>query len=145
VLAPNYAEGLLLADPTTGRVEPWLGLTSVNAHPLWVPELGRLLVAQPDRASVAVIDPVAGVVERRIPVSLGVRALAVDAGRGLLVTGSVVTGAVMVRRLDDGSVVDCFGGLMPMIREIALAPEPGIALIATWTVLYAVPYAPTLR
>ncbi|MBN1336053.1 MAG: hypothetical protein JXB39_08845 [Deltaproteobacteria bacterium] len=145
VLAPNYAKGLLLADPTTGRVEPWLGLTSVNAHPLWVPELGRLLVAQPDRASVAVVDPVAGVVERRIPVSMGVRVLAVDAGRGLLVTGSVVTGAVVVRRLDDGSVVDRFGGLMPMIREIALAPEAGIALIATWTVLYAVPYAPTLR
>ncbi len=141
VLTPNFGAQLHLADPGTGLVEPWLELYSANAKPLWVPGLQRLLLAQPDAGSVAVVDPVAGVVERRIPTQRGVRALAVDMERQLLVTGSVLSGRVEVQRLSDGEVVDSFGTLMPMIREIALDVERGEAIVATWTVLYHLPYA----
>ncbi len=141
VLTPNFGERLFLADPETGLVERWLEIYSANAKPLWSEGLGRLLLARPDAASVAVIDPVTGTVERSIPTQRGVRALAVDAERGLLVTGSVLSGRVEVRRLEDGALVDSFGTLMPMIREITLVPERGEAIVATWTVLYSLPYA----
>jgi len=141
VLTPNFGEWLALADPATGLVEPWLELYSANAKPLWVPGLERLLLARPDAASIAVIEPISGTVERSIPTQRGVRALAVDHDRGLLVTGSVLTGRVEVQRLEDGEVLDSFGTLMPMIREIALDTERGEAIVATWTVLYRLPYA----
>ena len=140
VLTPNFGEWLALADPATGLVEPWLELYSANAKPLWVPGLERLLLARPDAASIAVIEPISGTVERSIPTQRGVRALAVDHDRGLLVTGSVLTGRVEVQRLEDGEVLDSFGTLMPMIREIALDTERGEAIVATWTVLYRLPY-----
>ncbi len=141
VLTPNFGERLYLADPVSGLVEPWLEIYSANAKPLWVPGIERLLLARPDAASVAVIDPEAGTVERNIPTQRGVRALAVDPERGLLVTGSVLSGRVEVQRLADGEVLDSFGTLMPMIREIALDTERGEAIVATWTVLYRLPYA----
>lgn len=141
VLTPNFGDRLYLADPGSGLVEPWLDIYSANAKPLWVPELERLLLARPDSGSVDVIDPVAGSVERTIPTQRGVRAMAVDPQRGLLITGSVLTGRVEVQRLEDGEVVDSFGTLMPMIREIALDRVRGEAIVATWTVLYRLPYA----
>ncbi len=142
LLAPNFGDRLYLADPETGAVRPWLELYSANAKPIWVPELSRLLVAMPSGDSIAVVEPIEGVVERSIPTQRGVRALAVDVERGLLVTGSVLTGAVVVQRLEDGVEVDRFGTLMPMIREIELIPASGEALVATWTALYRLPYAP---
>ncbi len=142
VLSPNFGDRLYLADPESGVVEPWLELYSANAKPLWVPGLERLLVARPDAPELAVVEPLSGTVERNIPVQRGVRAVAVDPGRGLLLTGSVLTGEVELRRLQDGALLDSFGTLMPMIREIELDVERGEAIVATWTVLYRLSYAP---
>ena len=30
--------------------------------------------------------------------------------------------------------------VMPMIRDLAIDPERGVAIVSTWTVLYSVPY-----
>jgi len=142
VLAPNFGARLYLADPLTGLVQPWIELYSANAKPLWVSGMERLLVAQPSASSIAVVDVASGQVERRIPTQPGVRAFAVDSQRGLLVSGSVLTGRILVQDLADGRVLDSFGTLMPMIREIALDPSRGRAVVASWTVLYSLPYLP---
>ena len=84
-----------------------------------------------------------GTIERSIPTQPGVRPLAVDAERGLLVTASLATGAVWVQRLGDGALVDSFRTILPMVREMTLLPEEGVVIVATWTQLYAIPYAPT--
>lgn len=141
VLAPDFGTRLYLADPDTGICTPWVEVPTLNGRMVWSPRLQRLFIAVPSRFSVLVIDPAKGVVERTIPTQPGVRPLAIDADRGLLLTASVVTGSVWVQRLDDGRLVDSFRTILPMVREMALLPEEGIAIVSTWTQLYAIPYA----
>ncbi len=141
LLVPNFGRHLYLADPQSCQVEPWIETLTMNGKPVWVPELERLFLAQPERRSVMVIDPSTGTVERRIPTQPGARTLAVDVERNLLLTASVLTGAVLVQCLDDGAIVDRFATLMPMARELALAPAQGAAFLTTWTALYRIPYA----
>jgi hypothetical protein len=141
VLAPDFGDRLFLVRPGESVAEPWLEMPTLNGRLLWVPELGRLFVPLPDRPELWVVDPMQGVVERSVPTQPGVRAVAVDATRGLVLTASVLTGRVLVQRLEDGEIVDSFGTLMPMSRNLALIPERGEAILSTWTALYRIPYA----
>jgi hypothetical protein len=108
---------------------------------IWNATLERLFIAMPNQFSVVVANPATGEIERTIPTQPGVRPLAVDAERGLLVTASVATGMVLVQRLDTGAYVDSFRTVMPMVREMTLMQEEGIVILSTWTQLYAIPYA----
>lgn len=141
VLAPDFGSELYLADPRTGIGAPWLPISTLNGRLVWDDALGRLFIARPERAEIAIVDPVRGVVERTLHTAPGVRALAVDAKRGLILTGSVVTGAVDVLSLTDGERVDRYTGFMPMVRNLQLIPERGEAVLSTWAVLYRFPYA----
>jgi hypothetical protein len=145
VLAPDFGTTLYLADPDTGVCEPWLEVPAMNGRMHYDATLDRLFLAMPNRFVVLVVDPHTGAVERTIPTQPGVRPLAVDAARGLLVTASIATGAVWVQRLDDGTLLDSFRTIMPMVREMALMPEEGIAIISTWTRVYAVPYGESAK
>lgn len=138
-LAPAMGDRLWLADPLTGRVEPWIHLPANGGKLRWVPELNRLLVAIPTQPLLWVITP-EGTLERRIPTQPGVRPVAVDAGRGLFLTASLLTGEVWVQRLDTGAIVRRLGPVMPMVRELEIAPETGEAWLSTWTVLYHIRY-----
>lgn len=141
VLAPDFGDALWLADPETGLAEPWLSVPTLSGKVLWNDDLQRLFLTLPDRFSVWVVDPVAGRVERRIPTQPGARALAIDADRGLLLTGSVLTGHVLVQRLSDGMPTRAIGTVMPMMRELALIPGRPEAMLTTWGGLYRVRYA----
>lgn len=139
-VAPNWGDRLYLLDPTTARMRPWVKVPTMNGKMSWSEETGRLYLGQPNRMSVAVIDPTAGVIERTIPTQPGVRPVAVDAGRNLLLTASVVTGQVWVQDLQTGEVLDRFGTFMPLVREIELDTRSARAFLSTWTALYALPY-----
>ena len=140
VAAPDYDEWLYAVDPDTCIAEPWLETDSFNGRVVWVPEWERLIVAKPNESVVLVVDPVTASVEREIQTQRGVRVVAVDAQRDLLVTASVLTGNVLVQRAEDGKVIDRFGRVMPMVRYLALDPASGQAFLSTWTVLYQIPY-----
>jgi hypothetical protein len=88
----------------------------------------------------AVVDPATRTVECRIPTQPGTRTVAVDAARGLIVSGSMLTGEVLVQA-PDGHVVRHFGPAMPMMRDVALDEEVGHAWLGTWTALYRFDYA----
>jgi len=139
VLAPTHGDRLWLLDADTGSVAPWVPLPARGGGLFFDGQ--RLYVAQPTRLSVAVIDPVAGVVERRIPTQPAVRAIAVDTERGLLLTGSLATGTVLVQRLDSGWPVRAIGTVMPMMRKLELIPGRPEALLTTWGALYRLRYA----
>ena len=141
VLAPDFGDRLYLATPGSDLVEPWMEMPTLNGRISWVPELGRLVVPVPNRPELWFVDPARGVIDRRLPTQPGVRTVGVDVRRGLFVTASVLTGRVLVQRLDDGRVVDRFGTLMPMSRNIVLDLDRGEAVLSTWTALYRIPYA----
>lgn len=141
VLAPDFGDRLYLADPDTGRAEPWLAMPTLNGKLHYVPETGELYAALPDRAEVWVIDPKTARVVRTLPAQRGVRPVEVDPTRRRMITASVLTGQIEVRDLDDGRLLDRMGRVMPMVRELALLREEGVAVLSTWTVLYAFPYA----
>ncbi len=140
VISPDYSSWLYLVDPVTCDVEPWLDTGSFNARMLWVPQWERLLLAKPGGRHVWVVDPATSSVERKIPTQVGVRVLGVDAGRDILLTGSVLTGNILVQDASDGRILDRFGTVMPMVRDMAVDPASGQALVSTWTVLYQIPY-----
>jgi hypothetical protein len=141
VLAPDFGDHLYLATPGSEVVERWMEMPTLNGRIVWVNGLDRLLVPMPNQPELWVVDPTTATVERKIPTQLGVRAVAVDVSRGVFLTASVLTGRVLVQRLDDGAVVDSFGTLMPMARNLAIFPDSGEALLSTWTALYRIPYA----
>ncbi len=141
VLAPDFGTRLYLAEPGSDVVTPWMEMPTLNGRLKWIPGLNRLFIPLPNRPELWVVDPEKAVVERTIPTQPGVRTLEVDVKRGLLLTASVLTGEVRVQRLDDGTEVDRFGTLMPMVRNLAIFEEEGVALLSTWTALYRIPYA----
>lgn len=140
VLAPDFGDRLYLVDPETLAAEAWTELPTVDGKLGWIPGMGRLGVAVPSERALRLVDPATGEVDRVIPTQPGVRAFAVDEERGLLLTASVVTGAILVQQLD-GTVVDAYPGLMPMVRELELVPGRPEAILSTWTRLYRVRYA----
>jgi hypothetical protein len=144
LISSDYHPGLSALRPSTGEVQPLLSLEMANGTPIWAPNLegGRLLVPRPDRGEVQVIDLDAGAVTATWPAAYGVRTVAVDPGRGLYLTASVLDGAVEVRQIADGVRVERFGGLMPMVRELALDLAAGEAWLSTWGAVYRMRYAP---
>jgi len=141
VLTSEFGEGVWLVDPQTGRAERALDLSTTSAMPLWVPELDRLFLPQPASGEVLVVDLQARRIERRIPGVPGVRSVAVDVDRDLLLAASTLTGEVRVHRLSDGATVDHFTGMMPLPRELVLDTKRGVAWLSTWGALYRFPYA----
>jgi len=141
VISPDYDPWLYTVDPQSCVVDPWLDTGEFNGRIRWIEEWGRLVLAKPGERYVEVVDPSVPSIERRIPTQPGVRVLDVDPQRDLLVTGSVLTGRLLVQQASDGKTIDSFGTLMPMVRSMALDPDSGQAILSTWTVLYRIPYA----
>lgn len=139
-IAPDMGDALWLLDPQTGLTARWISAPTLDGRPTWDEVTQRLYVPLPSRMEVWAIDVKSGAIQV-LPSEPGVRTIAVDGDRGLYLTGSVITGAVDVRKLSDGSRVDRFAGLMPMMRLLVLGPGRGVATLTTWTALYEIPYA----
>ena len=140
VVAPDFGARLYTAALGDGAARPWLAVPTLDGKMIWVPELGRIALALPNRATLWFIDPMTGAVDWEVPTQPGVRAVAVDAGRGLLVTASVLTGQIWVQDLRSGALCDRLGTVMPMAREMALSPTRGEGVLTTWAAVYQFPY-----
>ena len=137
----DFHDGLRIIDPDTGRADRLIEVPVANGAPLWSPELDRLLLPDPNRGVIRLLDVRTGEVTRTLHVDPGVRTVAVDVGRGLVLSASVLTGRVRVDRLEDNVMVDHFSGVMPMVRELALDQAAGEAYLTTWGAVYRLPYA----
>ena len=140
VLAPDFGTHLFSFDLQTRDVKPLLETPTLDGKMRWVPELERLVVALPNRTEIWVVDVSTGTVDWTIPTQLGVRALAVDPVRKLVVNASVITGQILIQDLYTGTILDRLGTVMPMVREIALDPVSDQAILTTWAAVYQFPY-----
>lgn len=140
VVAPDMGRRLYLVNPDDGLAEPWVEVPAMDGRPLWSAGLGRLIMPLPTRMELWLIDPKTGDI-RKLPTQPGVRTADIDVGRKLVFTASVITGQVLVQDLESGAVVDRYGTLMPMVRNIAVNADKGETWLSTWTTLYRIPYA----
>jgi hypothetical protein len=103
------------------------------------PVANELLVASPAEARVLRYD--ADTLEPRGSIEgvIGVRVLAVDTRRDLLISGSLATGGITVHDLKTGRRLSGFY-LGPWLRSIRLLEEQGLAYVSSNGALYSVPY-----
>lgn len=139
-LAPDFGTHLWRADPETGLAERWVEMPTLDGKMRYSKALDRLVVALPSRLELWVLDPDTGAVDWTVPTQPGVRSLALDEERGLVVSASVLTGQIWVQDLRTGALHKRLGTVMPMVRELSLSPERGEAVLTTWVATYAFPY-----
>ena len=140
VYAPNFGDHLFKVDVNTGLTEPWLQVPTLNGKMLWDSEKERIIMALPNRFEYWVIDPTGPTIERKIKTQPGVRAIALDSSRRLLIGASVLTGQLWVQNADTGELLQSMGRIYPMVRELALSEEMGVAVLTTWAAVYRIDY-----
>ena len=72
---------------------------------IWLPTLQEIAIALPNRFEMWFIDPKAPQKYQKVPTQPGVRAVAIDEERKLMITASVLTGSLWVQDLDSGKVL----------------------------------------
>lgn len=142
VIAPDFGTQLFEVDLSTGQTSPWLDVPTLNGKMIWDSRSERIVLAVPNRFEIWVIDPKGPTIERRLPSQLGVRALAMDTERGLIVSASVLTGQIWVQDILTGRVHLKLGTVYPMVRELALSESLGVGVLTTWNAVYRFDYLP---
>jgi len=142
ILAPDFGSHLYLTDINTGDSTPWLAIPTMNGKMIWLPKSGHIMLALPNRFETWRIDPITKEIVNKISTQPGVRTLAVDEDRGLLVTASVLTGQIWIQNLEDGSLLKSLGTVMPMVRQLKLEKDRGIGVLTTWVDVYRFSYLP---
>ena len=140
VLAPDFGRELFLFDLNSAQTERLIETPTMDGKIRWIPSIQRLVLALPNAMELWVIDPKTKRIDWRIPTQPGVRSLAVDIERNIVVTASVLTGQILVQDLISGEIYDRLGTVMPMVRELALDPKSGQAVLTTWAAVYQFPY-----
>ena len=140
IYAPNFGDHLFKVDVLTGFTEPWLQVPTLNGKMLWDSDKQRIIMALPNRFEYWIIDPSGPTIEKKIPTQPGVRAIALDSSRRLLIGASVLTGQVWVQNVDTGEVYQSMGRIYPMVRELAVSENRGVAVLTTWAAVYQIDY-----
>lgn len=140
VLAPDFGKELYLFDLRTGKAESFIETPTMDGKMRWVPSLERLFIALPNRMEIWAVNPKTKEVDWVIPTQPGVRSMAIDADRNIIVSASVLTGQIWVQDLKTGKIFDQFATVMPMVRELALEETSGQAILTTWAAVYQFPY-----
>ena len=91
--------------------------TNIQWKVAWDDETQKVYSAVPNRMQIQVIDPKVPKVEYTIWTQPGVRAIAVDGIRNLIVSASVVTGQIWVQDATTGAIVKRMGTVYPMVRN----------------------------
>ena len=131
---------LYAIDMSDGTVSPWLEADTFNGKMAWSDTSQRVYSAVPNKMQIQVIDPTIPAIEYTLWTQPGVRALAVDAQRNLIVSASVLTGQIWVQNAETGTVIKRLGTVYPMVREIALSEKLGIGVLTTWNAVYQFNY-----
>lgn len=140
IYGSEFGEQLFAINMDDGTVRPWLKAQTFNGKMAWSDGTERVYSAVPNKMQIQVIDPTIPKIEYTIWTQPGVRAIAVDGTRGLLVSASVLTGQIWVQDVETGAIVKRMGTVYPMVREIALSEELGIGVLTTWNAVYQFEY-----
>lgn len=140
LLAPDFGTHIYAANITTGVASMWLEAPTMNGKMIWLPELQKVVIALPNRFEMWFVDPTDATNIRKVPTQPGVRAMAIDEQRGLLITASVLTGSLWVQDIETGEVLKQAGTVMPMIREMEIDSSLGVAVLTTWAAVYKFDY-----
>ncbi len=100
----------------------------------------EVLAAMPTAGEIARFDPRTLAPKGTFPVMFGVRVMAIDQVRGVMLTGSLATGQVALVNLADHQVQRTWY-LGPWLRSIALDPARGAAFVSSQGTLYELRYA----
>ena len=141
VYATEFGDSLFTADLETGVVTPWLTAPTFNGKMIWNNTTERIYLAVPNRMQVHVIDPSIPAIEYTLWTQPGIRALAVDASRNILISASVLTGQIWIQNIQTGSIIERMGTVYPLVREIELSEDLGIGVLTTWNAVYKFEYA----
>ena len=140
IYGSEFGNLLYAIDMKDGAVSPWLEADTFNGKMAGSDATRRVYSAVPNKMQIQVIDPMIPSIEHTLWTQPGVRALAVDEQRNLLVSASVLTGQIWVQDAESGTVLKRMGTVYPMVREIALAEELGIGVLTTWNAVYQFKY-----
>ena len=143
-VSPDFGKEIFLFDLYSGWTERLIQVPTLDGKMRWSSKLDRLFIAIPNRFEIWVVDPHKRTLDWVIPTQPGVRSLAIDEQRGVIVSASVLTGQVLVQDIRTGKILDRFGTVMPMVRDLALDVESGQAVLTTWAAVYQFPYAEEL-
>ncbi len=130
---------LIVYDPQGNRVLKQVPTDPQVDRMALVPARNELLVASPVNAQVLRYDADSLARRGAIPTSFGVRSVAVDAKRNLLLTGSLATNMLEVIDLNTFQRRAVYR-LGPWLREICLDTEAGMAYVSANGALYKVDY-----
>lgn len=140
IYGSEFGNLLYAINMQDGTVSPWLKADTFNGKMAWSNTAERIYSAVPNKMQIQVIDPAIPAIEYTIWTQPGVRALAVDAQRNLIVSASVLSGQIWVQDADTGDVIKRMGTVYPMVREIALSEELGVGVLTTWNAVYQFKY-----
>ncbi len=140
IYASEFGEALYAANLDTGEVVEWLAAPTFNGKMIWHEQTERIYLAVPNRMQIHVINPTIPAIEYTLWTQPGVRALAVDAKRNLLISASVLTGQIWIQDLTSGHIVERLGTVYPMVREMAVSEALGIGVLSTWNAVYKFDY-----
>ena len=141
VLAPDFGKELYLFDLRTGKAESFIEAPTMDGKMRWVAVLEPALSLHCQTAwRSGRWIPETREVDWVIPTQPGVRSMAIDADRNIIVSASVLTGQIWVQDLKTGKIFDQFATVMPMVRELALEETSGQAILTTWAAVYQFPY-----
>ena len=143
-VSPDFGKEIFLFDLYSGWTERLIQVPTLDGKMRWSSELKRLFVAIPNRFEIWVVDPSKRTLDWVIPTQPGVRSLAIDEQRGVIVNASVLTGQILVQDIRTGTILDRFGTVMPMVRDLDLDIASGQAVLTTWAAVYQFPYADRL-
>lgn len=99
----------------------------------------EVLVASPATGRVLRFDAQTLAPHGAFPVVFGVRVMAIDRARGVMLAGSLATGQVAMVKLSDRRVVRTWY-LGPWLRSIVVDPERGVAFVSSQETLYELDY-----
>ena len=140
LLAPDFGTHIYAANIDTGLASKWLEAPTMNGKMIWLPARQEIALALPNRFEMWFVDPENPKNVRKVPTQPGVRAVAIDEERNLMITASVLTGSLWVQDLESGRVLKRAGTVMPMIREMAIDSSLGVAVLTTWAAVYKFDY-----
>lgn len=100
----------------------------------------EVFMADASRGTLTSFDADTLALRRTIHVAPGVRSVAVDEERGIILANSMLTARVYLFDLASGRLIRSQGGFFPKFRSIRVVPGGGRALIGTWNFLYDMTY-----
>ena len=120
-----------------------IGVLDVNSHNGQMAlsqRTGEIVVADASAPRLVTFDATTLQPRRSIAAPRGIRSVAVDDTRGVVLADSVLSGRLYRFDLASGQLLASMGGFYPKFRYLEVEPGGGRALVSTWNFVYQVRY-----